>query len=135
MDVGAPNNWERILWLHGSAVERVRAELDWGSATDQETLAEIARLATLAGGRYRADPHGAVASKVLRERVPAGVPGIFLATAHPAKFDATATGAPLPEALARALERPLRSEALTADDGALALALADGWPESREELS
>jgi threonine synthase len=131
MDVGAPNNWERVLWLHGGEVERVRAELDWGSADDEETLAELARLARLG---YRADPHGAVASRVLRERVPAEVPAIFLATAHPAKFDATAAGAPLPETLALALERPLRSEPLAADEEALALALADGWPESREEL-
>lgn len=131
MDVGAPNNWERVLWLHGGEVERVRAELDWGSADDEETLAELARLERLG---YRADPHGAVASRVLRERVPAEVPAIFLATAHPAKFDATAAGAPLPETLALALARPLRSEPLEADEEALALALADGWPESREEL-
>lgn len=131
MDVGAPNNWERVLWLHGGAVERARAELDWGSADDRETLEEVARLARHG---YRADPHGAVASRVLRERVPAGLPAIFLATAHPAKFEATAAGAPLPDALVRALERPLRSEPLPAEVEALALALADGWPESREEL-
>ena len=137
MDVGAPNNWERVLWLHGGAVERVRAEVGWGSATDDETLAEVARLAAIPGrsdAGYRADPHGAVASKVLREQLPEGVPGIFLATAHPAKFEATAAGAPLPEPLARALELPLRSEPLAADQGALALALAGGWPADREEL-
>jgi len=131
MDVGAPNNWERVLWLHGGQVERVRAELDWGTATDGETLAEVARLDRLG---YRADPHGAVASKVLDERAPGKTPGIFLATAHPAKFEATADGVPLPEPLARALERPLRSEPLAADVEALALALADGWPEPRKEI-
>ncbi len=30
MDVGAPNNWERLVWLHGGEVERIRARARLG---------------------------------------------------------------------------------------------------------
>lgn len=129
MDVGAPNNWERVAWLAGGDLARLRGELRWGSAADAETLAEIAWLAVLG---YRADPHGAVASAVLRRLRAPGESGLFLATAHPAKFDATADGAPLPPALAEAMARPLLAEPLAADGAALRAALRTGWTSEKE---
>jgi len=120
MDVGAPNNWERIAWLCGGELARLRRELRWGHRDDAGTRAELARLAALG---YRADPHGAVASAVLGEVLHDGEIGLFLATAHPAKFDATAEGVPLPPALAEALARPSLAEPLAADPEALRAAL------------
>ena len=72
---------------------------------------------------YRADPHGAVAAAVLERALAPGEAGVFLATAHPAKFDATSAGIPLPEPLARAMARPLATESLPDDPARLAAAL------------
>ncbi len=121
MDVAAPNNWERVEWLFGGDLAALRAGLRWGSLDDAGTLAELDRLAALG---YRADPHGAVASAVLGAVLRAGERGIFLATAHPAKFEASSRGLPLPVALADALARPSRARPLAADGAALRAALA-----------
>jgi threonine synthase len=116
MDVGAPSNWERIAWLAGGDIARLRAELRWGSVDDAGTRTEIARLAAVG---YAVDPHGAVASAVLRKLLAPGESGLFLATAHPAKFDVTAENVPLPPSLAAAMARPLLAEPLAADGAAL----------------
>ncbi len=123
MDVAAPNNWERVEWLFGGDLAALRAGLRWGSLDDAGTRAEIAALAALG---YRADPHGAVAAGVLEARLAPGEVGVFLATAHPAKFDATASGVPLPPELAAAMARPLAAERLADDPVALAAALRAG---------
>nr|HPK64948.1 threonine synthase [Thermoanaerobaculia bacterium] len=85
---------------------------------------EIARLAALG---YAVDPHGAVASAVLRLLLQPGERGLFLGTAHPAKFEVSGAAVPLPPALAAALRRPLLSEPLPATEAALHAALA-AWP-------
>jgi threonine synthase len=126
MDVAAPNNWQRVEWLFGGDRQRLRQALRWGSLTETETLAEIAALDRLG---YRADPHGAVAAGVLRRQLRGGETGIFLATAHPAKFAATADGIPLPASLSRALHKPSLAEDLANDPSALRRAL-DSWTRS-----
>ncbi len=92
MDVGAPNNWERIERLFAAAgddggddggLPALRRALRWGWRSDDETRRSIRQL--LAAG-YLADPHAAVAYGVLRERLGEGEAGLFLGTAHPAKF-------------------------------------------------
>src|SRR5262245_898244 len=121
MDVGDPSNWERIPHLFGGDLATLRAALRWGSADDVATLAAMGELNALG---YLADPHSAVAYRVLKDHAPSGAPGVFLATAHPAKFadviePALGVAVPLPQALAEALGRPLRSEPLVADAAAL----------------
>ena len=86
--------------------------------------------------RYLLDPHGAIAWLGLRdtlardERHPRGV---FLATAHPAKFREVVEPAigepiPLPPALAEAITRPRHSEKLPVDYAALrSLLLQRTW--------
>ncbi len=128
MDVGAPNNWERIEALFGGELRALRSALRWGSLTDDGTLEEIEALYR-AG--YLADPHTAVAHAVLCARLKPGESGVLLATAHPAKFggvlrDALGVEVPLPPALAAAAARPLCAEPLGNDPRALAAAL-DGW--------
>ena len=73
---------------------------------------------------YLADPHSAVAYRVLRDRVRAGEAGVFLATADPAKFAdvierSLGVSVPLPPALAEAQALPLRSEPFAGDAAAL----------------
>jgi threonine synthase len=101
MDVGAPNNWERIEYLFGGDLSALRRALRWGWQSDEETRRQIQKLARLG---YLADPHAAVAYGVLRERLRPGETGIFLGTAHPAKFlpvyEEMGIDVPLPEALA-----------------------------------
>jgi threonine synthase len=101
MDVGAPNNWERIEYLFDGDLSALRRALRWGWQSDAETRQQIQKLARLG---YLADPHAAVAYGVLRERLRPGETGIFLGTAHPAKFlpvyEEMGIDVPLPEALA-----------------------------------
>ena len=123
MDVALPNNWERVAWLFDGDLAALRSGLRWGSLDDAGTRVE---LAALAAQGYRADPHGAVAAAVLERALARGEVGIFLATAHPAKFEASAEGVPLPAALAAAMRRPLLAEPLDADPAALRRALGGG---------
>ena len=126
MDVGAPSNWERISALVGADRAAMQQALRWGSVTDAETRTEIARLWQLG---WLADPHAAVASAVLQQVRRPGEVGVFLATAHPAKFpdavqEVTGTPVQLPEALAALVGRPLLGETLDNDFVALKRRLA-----------
>ncbi|MBI5365010.1 MAG: threonine synthase [Planctomycetes bacterium] len=129
MDVGAPSNWERIERLFGGDRERMRSVLRSGSATDEQTEDELVRMARL---DYRACPHTAVAHRVLRERLAPGETGVFLATAHAAKFGDAIDGplaragfapTPLPVALARLLGRRIERVELANDLDALVAVL------------
>lgn len=107
MDVGDPSNLERIRWLYGDDVARVRADVRGVAVGDDETRATIAAVHERTG--YALDPHGAVGWRAMeRLRGPGEGPWVVLATAHPAKFPevvAAATGreVPVPEALAARL--------------------------------
>jgi threonine synthase len=127
MDVGDPSNWERVRHLFGGDLAALRRTLRWqsvGDAATRETLREL-----MAQG-YLADPHAAVACRVLRDQGRPGEPGVFLATAHPAKFadvleETLGVPVPLPPALAEALDRPLQSEPFAGDAAALKARLLD----------
>jgi len=126
MDVGAPSNWERIEHLFGGDLARLRGALRWGRADDDATRAEVRALAAL---DYLACPHTAVAHRVLRERLQPGEVGVFLATAHPAKFAEAlepilGRTLELPPALAALRSRPLHAEQLPHDRAALIARLA-----------
>ena len=121
MDVGAPSNWERIHALFGGDHGAMAAALRWGSRTDAETRET---LVALQGLGYLADPHGAVACGVLQVQLREGEQGLFLATAHPAKFREVLESVlgrkiPLPRALGDLAGKPLLYEPLAADAAAL----------------
>jgi threonine synthase len=128
MDVGAPSNFERILALYGHDRAAICRDVTGASYEDARVVAEIASVYRERG--YLLDPHGAIgwlaANQALRDAGPDAI-AVFLATAHPAKFREVvepAIGAPvaLPPALADALARPRRSEAIAAHyDDLLAL--------------
>ncbi len=101
MDVGAPSNWERIAALAGDPAI-LRQSLRWDRFRDDETLQAMRDLEVLG---FEACPHSAVARGVLKRRLQPGETGIFLATAHAAKFPevverATGRVPTLPPALA-----------------------------------
>lgn len=121
MDVGAPSNWERIADLFEGDWQALRSTLRWGSLDDEGTRGAIRELDARG---YLADPHGAVAWAVLEKKLLPGETGLFLATAHPAKFKESLEPVlgreiPLPEALAELLDRPLLAEPLANDPEAL----------------
>lgn len=120
MDVGAPNNWERIEHLFGGDIEALRRVLRWGWHDDRETRHRLRELAMLG---YLADPHAAVAYGVLTDRLEMGETGVFLATAHPAKFlpvyEEMGIEVEIPEALAALRDRPMAMREIPAEMEAL----------------
>jgi len=127
MDVGAPSNWERIRGLFGGDLEALRSVLRWGSLSDEETRKSMWELN---GEGYLPEPHAAVAHGVLAKNLGLVEAGIFLATAHPAKFrDVLETSMglkiPLPAQLEAVLHKPVLSKALPADFAALKAELLD----------
>ena len=85
MDVGDPSNLERIRWLYGDDVGRLRAHVRGDAVDDDQTRDCIQRVHARTG--YVLDPHAAVAWRAM-ERARHGGPGpwVVLATAHPWKF-------------------------------------------------
>ena len=82
MDVSQPNNWPRIeelCQLKGWGFN----ELGYGAVTDEQT-AETLKQMNEEG--YLCEPHGAIAYRILNEQLNDGETGLFLCTAHPAKF-------------------------------------------------
>jgi threonine synthase len=118
MDVGAPSNFERIQALYGGDVEAIRRDIGGAAFDDPTIVAEIG--AAYRQHHYLLDPHGAIAWLALRqqlEQAPPETPGVFLATAHPAKFlevvePAIGEAVPLPPALEEAVARPRHSVSL-----------------------
>ena len=81
MDVGAPSNFERMLWLCNDSYEQMCEEIKGYSCSDEQILAAIKEIYDETG--YVSDPHSAVgylAAKCYDK------PGFWLSTAHAAKF-------------------------------------------------
>ena len=124
MDVGAPSNFERMRALYDNDLDRMRQDVTGVAFDDARVVAEIGRLYRSTG--YLLDPHGAIAWLALQDvlaRDPDAT-GVFLATAHPAKFrevvePAIGEPVPLPPALSEALARPRHSVRLPAEYPAL----------------
>jgi threonine synthase len=121
MDVGAPSNFERMRAMYGESFEALRCDIVGAAFNDETVVAEIRAMWGRHG--YLLDPHGAIAWLGLRDTLatePDVAPGVFLATAHPAKFrevvePAIGESIPLPPALAEAIKRPRHSERLAVD--------------------
>ena len=82
MDVSQPNNWPRIEAM----LERgeLAANAIAGESVDEEyTQLAMRQLASLG---YISEPHAAVAFRALTHHLQDGEHGLFLGTAHPAKF-------------------------------------------------
>ncbi|MFT5677361.1 MAG: threonine synthase [Paraglaciecola sp.] len=85
MDVSQPNNWPRVEAMIEQAY--VDKSIVSGDAVDEEyTQVAMRQLAQLG---YVSEPHAAIAYKALSRKLETGQTGIFLGTAHPAKFRET----------------------------------------------
>lgn len=87
MDVGDPSNFARVLALYGGSHERI-CQLISGATYSDEQIRESMRQCYEANG-YILDPHGACGYSALSEGLRDGETGVFLETAHPAKFKQT----------------------------------------------
>lgn len=120
MDVGDPSNFARLQTLYHQSLEEMREELWGASFSDEETVAVIEEVYERTG--YIMDPHGAVAYLGLKKY---GKPGIFLETAHPAKFE-TPIKAEIPERLQDCLSKEKQSIVIASEYDALRSALLKG---------
>ena len=87
MDVGDPSNFARILDLYGNSATLIRQDIAGCRYTDEEIGRTISSLHDKYG--YLTDPHGACGYQGLTDLLSDGETGIFLETAHPAKFKDT----------------------------------------------
>ncbi len=84
MDVGDPSNFARVLALYEGSHEAISAEISGATYTDAQ-IRETVKAAYQETG-YLLDPHGACGYRALEEGLQDGEVGVFLETAHPAKF-------------------------------------------------
>jgi threonine synthase len=108
MDVGDPSNFDRVLDLFDHRYEWIIQHMHGYSYTDTEIREIIGRVYRQTG--YLCDPHGATgcqAARSFREEHP-GLTGIFLETAHPAKFRET-----VEEVIGETVELPERLAAFS----------------------
>lgn len=87
MDVGDPSNFIRLLDLYNGSRERMTDDIAGYRFSDPQTKAAMVKVLKEYG--YFLDPHGAVAYLALlkfREESGGARAGVFLETAHPAKF-------------------------------------------------
>ena len=122
MDVGHPSNFERMRWLYDDDLDAMRRDVAGCRFADDEVRDAIRRVHGASG--YLLDPHSAIAYLGLAGQADRagragqaggagerGRVGVFLATAHPAKFAEIVdpiVGRPTekPAPLAQALARP-----------------------------
>ncbi|GAB2571311.1 threonine synthase [Dyella jejuensis] len=123
MDVGAPSNFERLLWTFARP-DALRAQLQAQSVDDRSIAETIAKHAREQGDVLC--PHTATAMHLLDRYRAAGddMPWAVVATAHPAKFESVVepligTSIEVPATLAAMLQRPASATPLAAQDDAL----------------
>lgn len=104
MDVGAPSNFVRILDLYGHSHQKISEIIKGYWYSDSQIRRVIKAVFDETG--YMCDPHGACGYQSLHEFLSENQVGVFLETAHPAKFTETMENIlgsgkiPLPEKLA-----------------------------------
>lgn len=84
MDVGDPSNFARILDLYGGSHEAICADISGYAYTDEEVANTLK--SCYDSNNYLLDPHGACGYQALLDGLQEGETGVFLETAHPAKF-------------------------------------------------
>lgn len=84
MDVGDPSNFARVLDLYGASHAAISAEVSGTTYTDEQIRETVKK--TWQQEHYLLDPHGACGYRALEEGLWPGETGVFLETAHPAKF-------------------------------------------------
>lgn len=119
MDVGAPSNFARILDLYKSSHERIKVDIAGFRYSDEEIGKTIVAVKNKTG--YLLDPHGACGYSALKNYRKENQTGVFLETAHPAKFTDTMEkivgegNVPVPEKLRAFLKDEKKSVSLSAE--------------------
>lgn len=132
MDVGDPSNFDRIVRLFPN-LEAMNHYISAQSFSDEAIGACVSKVFGDEG--YLLDPHGATGYAALHHALEPGEKGLFLATAHPAKFEATVSGmigqhVELPPQLAKFLLRSKKSVKICADFNVLKSKLLHQFAES-----
>jgi len=116
MDVSEPSNWPRV--------EAICEQMGWPlslvsglALSEDDTSAALAELYRLG---YQSEPHAAIAAHALTVGLRGSEKGIFLGTAHPAKFKDVvdrelSINLPLPTELAVVAQKEILSAQLPAD--------------------
>jgi threonine synthase len=121
MDISLPNNFPRVLELgdrHGLPLGDLLSSV---SLDDEQTREAMVRLHSRG---YLADPHSALAWTALDDTLEAGEEGVFLCTAHPAKFlevieETLGIEIPLPEELEKVRDLEVLSSTIPGEFSAL----------------
>lgn len=87
MDVGDPSNFARIFDLYGHSHAEIVKDISGTTFSDEQIAETINDVFSHTG--YLCDPHGACGYRALEEGLDADEVGVFLETAHPAKFKQT----------------------------------------------
>ncbi len=104
MDVGAPSNFARILDLYNHSHKTISKKIEGFRYSDNEIRETVKKVYKQTN--YLCDPHGACGYQSLEDYLNKDQLGVFLETAHPAKFSETMEqivgvgNIPLPEKLA-----------------------------------
>ncbi|MCR4770404.1 MAG: threonine synthase [Bacteroidaceae bacterium] len=104
MDVGDPSNFARVYDLYGKDWKAICNDIS-GTTYSDEMIADTIRSVYKATG-YVCDPHGACGYRALSEGLKSDEVGVFLETAHPAKFKQT-----VDEILSADIEIPAKLQA------------------------
>lgn len=118
MDVGDPSNFARILDLYGGSHERISSLISATTYSDAQIRETMLKCFEQTG--YVLDPHGACGYRALKDGLREGETGVFLETAHPAKFkdtveEAISAAVSIPDRLADFMKGEKQSVPMTAD--------------------
>ena len=121
MDISLPNNFPRVLEMGERHGLPLRDLLTSFAIDDEQTRQAVKALDAIG---YLADPHSALAWKALTDSLEENETGVFLCTAHPAKFRETIEETlerpvELPAELERVAEKEILSTDMPADFGLL----------------
>jgi threonine synthase len=116
MDVSNPNNWPRVEHMLKTGIVE-EGSVSSVSIDEEQTQSTVIQLSKLG---YISEPHAAVAYKALQYNAAEGEFGVFLGTAHPAKFKdvvESILGQPLglPKELADCAGEPILSKEMTSE--------------------
>lgn len=112
MDVGDPSNFGRMTEIYGQSWDQITNDISGYSFNDDDTKGVMKEVHKKYG--YVLDPHGAIGYLGLKKQLErSGGTGVFLETAHPAKFIDTVTEVigkiEIPERLSAYLKKEKKS--------------------------
>ena len=117
MDISEPNNFPRIQWLFKNSPEALHSVVQPHAVSDTQTRELVSGLYE---SNYIAEPHTALAYGALKTSLQDNELGLFLGTAHPAKFSEIiekeiGKAISIPPEFASLIEQPSLSEVIEPD--------------------